>query len=142
MTSSPDLFDLPASVKYDIDCFDKYEYGLVEDDEMLSKSYHSFAEQNMKLQQENHRQSITISSLQTQIKNLKSQFSSQQQTITQLQQQLNIQQSIFDNKFNGFLNCANDYDQKKTQEIQILKQEKQSIYQKYTDLKAEFNQYR
>ncbi len=24
-----------------------------------------------------------------------------------------IQQSIFDNKFNGFLNCANDYDKKK-----------------------------
>ena len=88
MSLSSELFDLPASVKYDIDCLDKFE--LEEDCE--TQSYQYFADQNMKLQQENHRYGILVSQLQSQLSQFQLKCKSQQTIISSLQQQLNIQQ--------------------------------------------------
>ena len=116
--------------------------GRVDD---VSKSYQYFVDQNMKLQQENHRYGITVSQLQSEISQLQSKCQQKDATIHSLQNQLLQQQQTFDSKFNDFLHCANDYDQKKTKEISSLKLKVNNItttlstiYKKYDNLKQEY----
>jgi len=111
----------------------------------VSKSYQYFVDQNMKLQQENHRYGITVSQLQSEISQLQSKCQQKDATIHSLQSQLLQQQQTFDSKFNDFLHCANDYDQKKTKEISSLKLKVNNItttlstiYTKYDNLKQEY----
>jgi len=110
----------------------------------LSKSYQYFVDQNMRLQQENHRYGVVISQLQSELSQCYIQCSKQESTIRSLQQQLIDQQCTFDRKFSEFLQCANDYDQRKSKQINHLHSNLQqlsstlsSLQRKYDDLHCE-----
>lgn len=156
-----EAFDLPACIKQDIENMDfgnlissvpaqqisrqQVQSGVNADD-AASKSYQYFVDQNMKLQQENHRYGIMVSQLQSELNQWKLKCQQKDSSIHSLQSQLLQQQQTFDSKFNEFLVCANDYDQKKSKEILQLKSKCQhltttlsTIYKKYDDLKGEYN---
>ena len=119
MSSSLD-FDLPASVKYDIACMEAFDIE---------------REQECAGTDVNHYE-LMIAQLRAEVQQWKYQCNVQQNTISSLQQQLNIQQSSFDNKFNEFLVCANDYDKQKSEELESLKRQNDILCKENDELRV------
>merc|ERR1719471_1878481 len=78
---------------------------------------------------------LIISQLRSEVQQWKYQNEVQQNTISSLQQQLTMQQATFDNKFNDFLHCANEYDQKKNIELESLKRRNDILCKENNDLR-------
>jgi len=103
-----------------------------------AQSFQAFAEQNQRLQHENHRYSILVSQLTAEVSQLRFQVQAQDLTIGQLRTKMTEQRSEFDSKFDQFLVCANQYDQTKAKEIENLKMQIMMMNTKYKDLSLEY----
>jgi len=107
-------------------------------DSAAAASFQSFAEQNQRLQHENHRYSILVSQLTAEVSQLQFKVQSQQNTVHQLQSKMTAQRAEFDAKFEQFLACANQYDQSKSKEVEELKMQLLILGNKYKDLSMEY----
>merc|ERR1719189_1879911 len=107
-------------------------------DSVQDKSFQSFAEQNQKLQHENHRYSMLVSQLTAEVSQLRLKSQGQEASILALRAQIGEQRNEFNVKFGQFISCANQYEQSKKAEIEGLQMQIALMADKYKQLGEEY----